>query len=186
MCAYGVSCSLYWTTWTVSSMALKQKAGTLNMSKLAAVDMPAGNGKKGSRRKASQKKSTRVIKNILDESTGGHTYRVNSDSNDPLPFSSASQPSTADDMVFAYDDGHTVGEPLYPPVPSHPPPLHPSLPPHPPLAPPPLLLDISYSRSGQPPPHTGVTQHVTQHVTLPYSPMVYAPVMMGLSPHQQV
>ena len=123
---------------------LKQKAGTLNMSKLAAVDMPAGSGKKGSRRKASQKKSTRVIKNILDEYTGGHTYRVNPDSNDPLPFSSASQPSTADDMVFAYDDGHTVGEPLYPPVPSHPLPLHPSLPPHPP----PLLPDISYS-SGQ-------------------------------------
>ena len=169
---------------------LKQKEGTLNVSKLAAVDMPAGSGKKGSRRKASQKKSTKAIKNILDESTGSHTYRVDpaSCSSDPLPFSSASQvdhfqASSDDDMVSAYDDSLTTGEPFYPAptLPSHPLPLHPSQPSHPPL-PPPLLPDVSYSRCGQPPPLTGVTQHVT----LPYSPMVYAPVMMGLSPHQQV
>lgn len=178
---------------------LKQKAGTLNMSKLAAIDMPAGSGKKGSRRKASQKKSTKAIKNILDESTGGHTYRVNPDSKDSLLFSSASQPSTADDMVFAYDDGPPGSELLYPPpLPLHPPPLQPCHPPHPPPVPlpasppasppaPPLLSDVPYSRcrhpsSLQPSPLTGVTQHVT----LLYSPMVYAPVMMRPSPHQQV
>ena len=186
MCAYGVSCSPYWTTWTVSSMVFEAESWDSQHVKISSSRYACRYSiKKGSRIKASLKKSTTVIENILDKSTRGHTYRVNPDSNNPLSFFSASQPSTADDMVFAYNDGHTVGEPLYPPVPLHPPPLHPSLPPHPPLPPPPLpplFSDISYSRSGQPPPHTGVTQHLT----LPYSPMVYAPVMIGLSPHQQV
>ena len=41
---------------------LKQKAGTLNVSKLATLDMPAGSGKvlAGER----HKKNTKVIKNI--------------------------------------------------------------------------------------------------------------------------
>ena len=117
----------------------------------------------------------------MDESSGDHRYRVNPDIDDPLPYSSAP------DMVSPYDDSVTAGEPLYSPLPSHPPPLRPPLPPYPRLAPPPtlpppLLPDTSYSSCGQPPPLTGVTQHVT----LPYSPMVYAPVMMGPSPHQQL
>ena len=56
---------------------LKQKAGTLNLSKLAAVDMPTGSGKKKSGRKASEKKSTSVVKAIVEGSEGKHTYRVN-------------------------------------------------------------------------------------------------------------
>ena len=55
---------------------LKQKAGTLNLSKLAAVDMPTGSGKKRSGRKASEKKSTSVVKAIVEGSKGEHTYRV--------------------------------------------------------------------------------------------------------------
>ena len=77
------------------------------------------------------------------------------------------------DMVSTYDDSVAAGEPLYSPLRSHPP-LHPPLPPHPRLAPPlplPLLPDISYLGHGQPPPLTGVIEHVT----LPYSPMVYMP-----------
>ena len=54
--------------------SLKQKAGTLSVSKLAAVDEPMGSGKKGSRRKASQKKSTKAIRSIMDESSGDQTH----------------------------------------------------------------------------------------------------------------
>ena len=129
--------------------------------------MPSGSGKKGSRRKASQKKSTKAIKEILDESTESRTYRVKPASCEPL--SSASHISPADvDLFPAFEDSPTItGNPFYPP----PPPLHSD------------LYSSSYGRyHRQPPPLT----EVTQHVTLPYSPVVHVPIVMGVSPHQQV
>ena len=105
-----IRCQLLAILENLDSILSGYKEGTLNMSKLAAVDMPARSGKKGSCRKASQKKSTKAIKNILEESIGSHTYRVNpaSCSSDPLLFSLASQvdhfQASSDDMVFAYDD----------------------------------------------------------------------------------
>ena len=155
----------------------KQKEGTVSVSKLASIGIPTGSGKKGCRRKASQKKSTKAMKDILDASTESHSYRVNPAccSSDPLPFSSHSQTGTV-------GPSRTTGEPINSATVSSGrlPQQYPLS--QQPMHPPPLLSDNSYARDGRPPPLSGVTQHVT----LPYSPMVYAPIMMGLPHHQQV
>ena len=76
---------------------------------------------------------------------------------------------TADELYPACEDSPTISYPFYSPPPP-PPPLHPD------------PYSSTYTRCSQPPPLT----EVTQHVSLPYSPVVYAPVMMGTSPQQQV
>ena len=50
----------------------KQKGGTLNITKLASVDMPVGSPK----RKASSKQSSKRLKLIVEDSSQPHTYRV--------------------------------------------------------------------------------------------------------------
>ena len=68
----------------------------LELSKLATVGMCVG-------RKALQTKSTKAIWSIVDESSGDHTYWVNPDFEDPVPYSSA---PAIDDMVSPCDEGN--------------------------------------------------------------------------------
>ena len=122
------------------------------MSKLASIGIPTGSGKKGCRRKASQKKSTKAIKDILDASTESHSYRVNPAccSSDPLPFSSHSQTGTV-------GPSRTTGEPINSPATVSSGRLPQQYPlSQQPMHPPPLLSDNSYARDGRPPPLSGV------------------------------
>ena len=76
------SCGVYKSTKictcsqdSLVSCLIKQKGGTLNITKLASVDMPVGSRKKP-KRKASSKQSSKRIKLIVEDSSQPHTYRV--------------------------------------------------------------------------------------------------------------
>jgi len=138
------------------SWLLKQKGGPLNVTKLASVDMPAGRGKKP-KRKASSKQSSKRLKLLVERSSQPHTYRV--------------QPQRLPTDL----DEHSLEE-----QPTEPGPEYDSLEEQPSEP----GLEYESPASGwtpvfrSPPPLIPCGHHVTHNVSLPYSPLVYAPTLL--------
>jgi len=161
----------------------QQKEKPVNFSKLASIGMPQHGGKKShSHRKASQKKTTKVIKTILQDSNQKRKYRVPPDSKEDslVSISSAQQQQSPPPLVSSGNvsihlsscadvpDTHDSNE-LQQQLAMPPPPLIPTCAanffcaPHTiPMSTPPTVQQQTMFPSAT-------------NVSMPYSPIVYAP-----------